>query len=74
MQIHRNLAYRLAYETATLELELIQAAMQRIQLQKDQMEGQLHSDKTLPFLRIHPSGYPVVACEVPEPAIERTSR
>ena len=49
MQIHRDTAYRLAYETANLELELIQGAMKKMQLQKDLIENQLHSDCALPF-------------------------
>jgi hypothetical protein len=51
MQAHGNIAYRLAYETANLELELIQGAMQRMQQQKDQIENsyQLQSDNALPF-------------------------
>ena len=54
MQIHKNIAYRLAYETATLELELIQGAMRRMQLQKDEMENQLLSDNALPFSGFFP--------------------
>ena len=58
MQVHKNIAYRLAYETAALELELIQGAMKRMQLQKDQMENQLHSDNALPFPGFFPPGAP----------------
>jgi len=46
MQPKNNFAYRLAYETATLELELIQEAMKRMQ---SLIENQLHSDTALPL-------------------------
>lgn len=46
MQAHKNIAYRLAYETATLELELIQVAMKRMQ---QEMGSQLHTDTGLPL-------------------------
>jgi hypothetical protein len=54
MQAHKNIAYRLAYETATLELELIQGAMKRMQ---QLIESQLHSDTALPL----PGFFPPVA-------------
>jgi len=60
MQVHRNIAYRLAYETANSELEMIQGAMQRMQLQKDLIESQLHSDNALPF----PGFFPPSAASV----------
>jgi hypothetical protein len=46
MQANKNTAYRLAYETATMELELIQGAMKKMQ---QEMENQLHSDTALPL-------------------------
>jgi len=46
MQANKTFAYRLAYETATLELELIQEAMNRMQ---PLIENQLHSDTALPL-------------------------
>jgi hypothetical protein len=46
MQTNHNFAYRLAYETATLELELIQEAMKKMQAL---IENQLHSDTALPL-------------------------
>jgi len=49
MQTHKNIAYRLAYQTATSELERIKVAMQRMQLQKDELECQLRSYNALPF-------------------------
>jgi hypothetical protein len=55
MPIRKNIAYRLAYETATLELERIQVAMQRMQLQRDEIENQLHSDNALPLPGFFPS-------------------
>jgi hypothetical protein len=58
MQIHKNVAYRLAYETANLELELIQGAMKKMQLQKDLMEDQLHFDFALPFPGFFAPGAP----------------
>jgi hypothetical protein len=54
MQAHKNIAYRLAYETATLELELIQGAMKKMQ---QLIENQLHSDTALPI----PGFFPPVA-------------
>ena len=44
MQAHKNIAYRLAFETATLELEVIQGAMKEMQ---EIIENQLHSDNAL---------------------------
>jgi hypothetical protein len=41
MQIHQSIAYRLAYETATLELDLIQGAMKKLQQEKDRVENAL---------------------------------
>jgi hypothetical protein len=41
MQIHQSVAYRLAYETATLELNLIQGAMKKLQQEKDRVEDAL---------------------------------
>lgn len=54
MQAHKNIAYRLAFETATLELELIQGAMKKMQ---QLIENQLHSDTALPI----PGFFPPVA-------------
>jgi len=51
MQAHKNIAYRVAYETATLELELIQGAMKRMQ---QLIESQLHSDTALPLPGLFP--------------------
>ena len=41
MQVRQNIAYRLAYETATLELALIQGAMKKLQHDKDRVEDAL---------------------------------
>lgn len=41
MQVHQNIAYRLAYATATLELDLIQGAMKKLQQEKDRVEDAL---------------------------------
>lgn len=54
MQAHKDIAYRLAYETATLELDLIQGAMKRMQ---QLIESQLHFDTALPL----PGFFPPVA-------------
>jgi hypothetical protein len=60
MQVHKTIAYRLAYETANLELELMQKAMRKMQQQKDQVENcyQLQSDNALPFPGFFPPGAP----------------
>jgi hypothetical protein len=58
MQAHKNIAYRLAYETATLEMELIQRVMAKMQQQKDEVENQLHADNALPFPGFFPPGAP----------------
>lgn len=44
MQANKKIAYRQAYETATLELEIIQGAMKEMQ---EIIENQLHSDTAL---------------------------
>ena len=41
MQVHQSIAYRLAFETATLELDLIQGAMKKLQQEKDRVEDVL---------------------------------
>ena len=60
MQALKNIAHRLAYETANLELELMQGAMKKMQQQKDQAENsyQLRSDTALPFPGFFPPGAP----------------
>ena len=41
MQVHQDIAYRLAYETATFELTVIQGAMKKLQREKDRVESAL---------------------------------
>jgi len=41
MQIYESMTYRLAYETATLELDLIQGAMKKLQHEKERVEDAL---------------------------------
>jgi hypothetical protein len=41
MQADQDIAYRLAYETANLELTLIQGAMKKLQQEKDRVENAL---------------------------------
>jgi hypothetical protein len=60
MDVHKSIAYRLAYETANLELELMHGVMKKMQQQKDQVENsyQLQSDNALPFPGFFPPGAP----------------
>jgi hypothetical protein len=39
VQVNRNIAYRLAFETASLELCLIEGAMKKLQQEKDRVEN-----------------------------------
>jgi hypothetical protein len=41
MQVHQSIAYQTAYETATLELDLIQGAMKKLQQEKERVEDAL---------------------------------
>ena len=41
MQVHQSIAYGLAFETATLELDFIQGAMKKLQQGKDRVEDVL---------------------------------
>ena len=47
MQANRNIAYRLAYETASLELYLLQGVMKRLQEEKDRIENAIASRSSL---------------------------
>jgi hypothetical protein len=47
MQTNRNIAYRLAYETATLELDLLQGVMRKLQQEKDRIENAIASRRPL---------------------------
>lgn len=61
VQVYKGIAYRLAYETHTLELELIQRAIKKLQQQQvEQQENsyQLRSDTSLPFPGFFPPGAP----------------
>ena len=46
MQVHESIAYRLAFETAILELDLIQGAMNKLQQQKQRIENTLGAVET----------------------------
>jgi len=46
MQVQESIAYRLAFETAILELDLIQGAMKKLQQQKHRVENALAAVET----------------------------
>jgi len=46
MQVHESIAYRLAFQTAILELDLIQGAMKKLQQQKHRVENALAGVET----------------------------
>jgi hypothetical protein len=47
MQANRNIAYRLAFETASLELHVIEGALKKLQQEKDRVENAIMSRSPL---------------------------
>ena len=47
MQVNRDIAYRLAFETASQELYLIQGAMKKLQQERDRAENDILSRSPL---------------------------
>jgi hypothetical protein len=47
MQVNRSVAYRVAFETASLELHLIEGAMKKLQQEKDRVENAIVSRSPL---------------------------